>query len=160
MSANNLALTHCALQAADAAAAGHAQQMKAAEAAAATKQAETEVEHQAALLAQLERCRVRMHFRLQLRSITDKAARSAVQVGLPMHLIGPCRGRVRQGSACQVLRGAIAWMSMLKCPKLVPLLYRSSSGRVRRLRRQQQRHAAQRCSCQCSSLRSNRLSMR
>ena len=52
----------CCLQAADTAAAEHTQQMKAAEAAAATKQAEAEVEHQAALLAELERCRVRIHF--------------------------------------------------------------------------------------------------
>lgn len=47
------------MQAKDAADADHTRQLKAAEAAAAAKQAETEVEHQAKLLAELECYRVR-----------------------------------------------------------------------------------------------------
>jgi hypothetical protein len=58
------------LQAADTAAADHTQQLKAAEVAAATKQAETEVEHQAVLLAELERYRVRSICVRQLLSAT------------------------------------------------------------------------------------------
>lgn len=62
--------------------------MKAAEAATATKQAETEVEHQAALLAELERYRVRIHSHLQVPGITHSCTLTGPQVALVQHLLG------------------------------------------------------------------------